>query len=115
MPEPDPFVTLTVTDASGVLLAALPNSDVQHRISAALAEIIVNMAVARWPDSGHGLTATRDQRLMLSAAIYRLLRREDPGSRLTGMRPHVTGSPRHCPGSALHGASFTGCSMPISK
>jgi hypothetical protein len=79
LPEPDPFVTLTVTDASGVLLAALPNSDVQHRISAALAEIIVNMAVARWLDSGHGLTATRDQRLMLSAAIYRLLRREDPG------------------------------------
>ena len=78
LPEPDPFVTLTVTDASGVLLAALPNSDVQHRISAALAEIIVNMAVARWPDSRHGLTATRDQRLMLSAAIYRLLRRERP-------------------------------------
>ncbi len=79
LPEPDPFVTLTVTDASGVLLAALPHADVQHRISAALAEVIVNMAVARWPDSSHGLTATRDQRLMLSAAIYRLLRRERPG------------------------------------
>jgi hypothetical protein len=79
LPEPDPFVTMTVTDASGVLLAALPNADVQHRISAALAEIIVNMAVARWPDSSHGLTATRDQRLLLSAAIYRLLRRERPG------------------------------------
>ena len=70
--EPDPFAT--VTDASGTLLAMLPNADVRHRISAAMAEIIVNMAVARWigPEDGRP-TATRDQRLVLSAAIYRLL------------------------------------------
>lgn len=70
--EPDPFAT--VTDASGTLLAMLPNADVRHRISAAMAEIIVNMAVARWigPEDRRP-TATRDQRLVLSAAIYRLL------------------------------------------
>jgi hypothetical protein len=70
--EPDPFAT--VTDASGTLLAMLPNADVRHRISAAMAEIIVNMAVARWigPEDSRP-TATRDQRLVLSAAIYRLL------------------------------------------
>ena len=77
LPEPDPFVTLTVTDAAGNLLATLPNADVRHRISAAMAEIIVNMAIAWWPpDQGHPPAATRDQRLVLSAAIYRLLRRE---------------------------------------
>lgn len=76
LPEPDPFVTLTVTDAAGNLLATLPNADVRHRISAAMAEIIINMAVAWWPDEGHVPTAARDQRLLLSAAIYRLLRRE---------------------------------------
>ena len=76
LPEPDPFVTLTVTDAAGNLLATLPNADVRHRISAAIAEIIINMAVAWWPDEGHVPTAARDQRLLLSAAIYRLLRRE---------------------------------------
>ena len=72
-PEPDPFAT--VTDASGDLLAMLPNTDVQHRISAAMAEVIVNMAVGRWigPEERRP-TATRDQRLVLSAAIYRLLR-----------------------------------------
>jgi hypothetical protein len=76
LPEPDPFVTLTVTDAAGDLLATLPSADVRHRISAAMAEIIINMAVAWWPDKEHVPAATRDQRLLLSAAIYRLLRRE---------------------------------------
>ena len=76
--EPDPFATFTVTDASGALLATLPNADVRHRIAAALAEIIVNIAVARLPDLGQtGISASRDQRLLLAAAIYRLLRSEN--------------------------------------
>jgi hypothetical protein len=72
--EPDPFAT--VTDAAGGLLPMLPKADVRHQISAAMAEIIVNMAVARWfgPDDMRP-TATRDQRLLLSAAIYRMPRR----------------------------------------
>lgn len=77
LPEPDPFSTLTVTDASGTRLSTLPNADVRHRIAAALTEIIVNMAEARLPDvGGPDFSADRDHRLMLSAAIYRLLRSE---------------------------------------
>lgn len=73
--EPDPFSSLTVTDASGDLLSIVPSADVRHWISAAMAEIIVNMAVARWVGpAGERPTATRDQRLILSAAIYRQLR-----------------------------------------
>lgn len=77
LPEPDPFSTLTVTDASGTRLSTLPNADVRHRIAAALTEIIVNMAEARLPDvGGPDFSADRDHQLMLSAAIYRLLRSE---------------------------------------
>jgi hypothetical protein len=72
--ELDPFAT--VMDAAGELLPMLPTADVRHQMSAAMAEIIVNMAVARWPGpSRERPTATRDQRLLLSAAVYRLLRR----------------------------------------
>ena len=77
LPEPDPFSTLTVTDANGTQLTTLPSADVRHRVAAALTEIIVNMAQARLPDvGGPDFSATRDHRLILSAAIYRLLRRE---------------------------------------
>lgn len=75
LPEPDPFGTMTVTSASGKLLPTLPGAEVRHRISAALAEIIVNMAATRLAKTADTLpTATRDHRLVLSAAIYRLLR-----------------------------------------
>ncbi|WP_300612794.1 hypothetical protein [Trebonia sp.] len=76
LPEPDPFSTLTVTDASGSPLVTLPGADVRHRVAAALTEIILN--VQAWlPDAGdRGFSATRDHRLLLSAAIYRLLRSE---------------------------------------
>jgi len=65
---------LTVTDADGTRLAPLRDADVWHAISAALAEIIVTMAVGvwPWPDKAHP-TADRDQRLVLSAALFRLL------------------------------------------
>jgi hypothetical protein len=77
LPEPDPFSTLTVTDAGGTRLSTLPNADVRHRIAAALTEIIVNMAEARLADvGGPDFSTERDHRLMLSAAIYRLLRSE---------------------------------------
>ena len=83
--EPDPFAA--VSDAAGNLLPLLPADDRRHQIAAALAEIIVNMAVAHLPgsmneppsgESADGqaalpLVATRDQRVLLSAAIYRML------------------------------------------
>jgi len=76
LPEPDPFSTLTVTDASGNPLVTLPNADVRHRVAAALTEIILN--VQAWlPTAGDGdFSAARDHRLLLSAAIYRVLRNE---------------------------------------
>jgi hypothetical protein len=76
--EPDPFAT--VTDATGDLLPMLPAADLRHYLSAAMAEIIVNMAVAHWPSPAKEVPpATRDERLLLSAAIYRLLRRSSSG------------------------------------
>lgn len=82
-PHPDPFAT--VADATGQLLPVLPDVDLRHQISAAMAEIIVNMAVAHWPgpkktaedasEAKDPPVATRDQRLLLSAAIYRMLGR----------------------------------------
>ena len=78
-PEPDPFITLTVMDPDGIPFATLPGADVRHRIAAALAEIVVNMATARWPDTGNPSPyAAWDQRLVLAAAIYRLLNGELP-------------------------------------
>ncbi len=73
----EPFSTLTVTDASGTLLMTLPRADVRHRLAAALTEIIVNVVAARHCDvSEQAFDASRDHRLVLSAAIYRLLRDE---------------------------------------
>jgi hypothetical protein len=76
LPEPDPFSTLTVTDVGGSPLVTLPNADVRHRVAAALTEIILN--VQAWlPSNGESnFSATRDHRLLLSAAVYRLLRNE---------------------------------------
>lgn len=74
-PESDPQSALAVMNAAGTPQATLADADVTHRIAAAITEIIVNMAVPRLPDSGNGhLSSIRAQRLMLSAAVYRLLR-----------------------------------------
>ena len=91
--EPDPFAT--VTDAAGQLLPMLPTADVRHQMSAAMAEIIVNMAISHWPDTGGQRPfASRDQCLLLSAAIYRLLRRGNivQQSITTGERAPETGA-----------------------
>ena len=89
LPEPDPFSTLTVTDTGGTRLPTLPNTDVRHRTAAALTEMLLYAAEARPPDGdGHGFTAARGHRLVLSAAIYRLLRREHvPAAVLEGTVP----------------------------
>jgi hypothetical protein len=67
----------TVTDAAGKPVPMMPTAELQHQISAAMAEIIAKMAVSYMPTVGQptaGAVATRDQRLLLSAAIYRVLR-----------------------------------------
>ena len=83
-PDPHPFSNLAVSDADGLPVAMLPSADVRHRIAAALTEIIVK--VDAWmPDAGGlGFTANRDHRLLLSAAIYRLLRNEHVPSPVLG-------------------------------
>jgi hypothetical protein len=72
--EPDLFTT--VTDATGKPVPMMPAADLQHQISAAMAEIIAKMAVSYRPPEPNQEqpVATRDQRLLLSAAIYRVLR-----------------------------------------
>ena len=89
LPEPDPFSTLTVTETGGTSLPTLPNTDVRHRIAAALTEMLLYAAEAWPPDGdGSGFTAARGHRLVLSAAIYRLLRREHvPAAVLEGTVP----------------------------
>lgn len=86
--EPDLFAT--VTDPAGRPMPMLPAVDLWHQVSAAMAEIIGKMAVSHLPSpapdqprtdhDGHRPEeppiATRDERLLLSAAIYRMLRRE---------------------------------------
>lgn len=86
---PEPFSTLAVTDAAGTLLMTLPRADVRHRLAAALTEIILNVVAARLSDiSDLTFAARRDHRLVLSAAIYRLLRDETvPAPLLNGDRP----------------------------
>ncbi len=83
--------TLTVTDAHGTDLSPVPQADVRHQVAAALAEIIVNFAFARLPVSdtpGASVqrpAAGRDQRLLLAAALFRLLSED------TGDSPATTG------------------------
>ena len=59
----------SVTDASGNLLPLLPADELRRQIASALAEIVVNMAAAHM----RGSESSRDERVLLSAAIYRLL------------------------------------------
>jgi hypothetical protein len=76
--EPDLFAT--VTDAAGNPVPMLPAADLQHQISAAMAEIIAKMAVSHMPaNPNESPIATRDQRALLSAAIYRMLRQGPDG------------------------------------
>jgi hypothetical protein len=79
LPDPEPFSTLRVTDGSGSPLMTLPRADVRHRVAAALTDIILDVAAARQADlreQGPTVSVTRDHRLVMSAAIYRLLRGE---------------------------------------
>ena len=132
--EPDLFAT--VTNAAGNLLPLLPADDLGHQTSAALAEIIVNMAVAHWPGlageqagadgeksrSQVSRLVTRDQWVLLSAGVYRILRhgpastgrpRLDPASAeravadvSAALRSHLAGQDGDSQGSGLAPATF---------
>lgn len=88
LPAPDPISTLTVTGADGVPLVILAHADVRHRVAAALTDIILKVAAALLPEISGRFSATRDHQLLLSAAIYRLLRAEHvPSAVLDGLEP----------------------------
>jgi len=66
--------SLEVRDASGDMLPALPPNEARRWMAAALAEIILNMAWAPVTEPVRRPAATREQRLLLSAAVQRVLR-----------------------------------------
>ena len=94
--DPDPITSLEVSDAAGSRVHKLPQAEVHQRLAAALAEIILNVMAARAqqvdPDpaagqngpSGSAGMMEREDKLLLSAAIRRLL----PG---TAERPSARG------------------------
>jgi hypothetical protein len=110
--EPDPFTGLIVTDAKGDLLPMVPIVDTRHWVSAAMAEIIVNMAAARWASADRNRptasrpVATRDQRLVLSAAIYRLLRNRSGHGPAADIRPNKRTEPRRAQQRSVPSASL---------
>ena len=89
LPAPDPISTLTVNGPDGIPLAIVAHADVRHRVAAALAEVILRVAEALLPEvSAERFGATRDHQLLLSAAIYRLLRAEHvPSAVVKGSEP----------------------------
>lgn len=70
--------TPVASDQSGNLLPALPQAEARRWLAAALAEIVLNLAPVRL-EPGHDDVLTRglarEQRLLLSAALYRVMRR----------------------------------------
>jgi hypothetical protein len=67
---------LTVVDSSGSLLAPMREADVWHAVSAALSEIFITIADNQWPwKEERRPGADRDQRVLLSAAIFHVLSR----------------------------------------
>ncbi|HTU72135.1 MAG TPA: hypothetical protein VMG38_01320 [Trebonia sp.] len=95
-----------VTGLDGSRLAPLPDGDTWHAISAALADVFVTMADALWPwpdEERPGVD--RDQRVVLSAAVFRLLSRGGEDWR-NGASGHANGRDR-VNGGADHGALST--------
>jgi hypothetical protein len=73
--EGDPIATLDVSDASGQRIHRLTQAEVRQRLSAALAEMILNVMTRRPQQTGPepGAVVQRTQKLLLSAAIRRML------------------------------------------
>jgi len=73
--EADPIATLEVSDAGGKRIHRLTQAEVRQRLSAALAEMILNVMTRRPQQTGPepGAVVQRTQKLLLSAAIRRML------------------------------------------
>ena len=70
----EPIASLDVSDATGARVTKMTQGEVHQRLAAALSEIILNVMANRpeQPVAGIG-EVDRDQKLLLSAAIRRLL------------------------------------------
>ncbi|GLY33625.1 hypothetical protein [Kineosporia sp. NBRC 101731] len=73
--EADPIASLEVSDANGQRIHRLTQAEVRQRLSAALAEMIINVMTRRPQQTGPepGAVVQRTQKLLLSAAIRRML------------------------------------------
>lgn len=73
--DADPIATLEVSDAGGKRIHRLTQAEVRQRLSAALAEMILNVMTRRPQQTGPepGAVVQRTQKLLLSAAIRRML------------------------------------------
>jgi len=69
--ERDPVTSMEVTDAAGARVSKAPQSQVHRRLAAALAELVLGRLPRGRPDGGSG--PTRDEQVLLSAALRRLL------------------------------------------
>lgn len=73
--EADLIATLEVSDAAGQRIHRLTQAEVRQRLSAALADMILNVMTRRPQQTGPepGAVVQRTQKLLLSAAIRRML------------------------------------------
>ncbi|GAB6900283.1 hypothetical protein [Kineosporia succinea] len=73
--EADPISSLEVSDAGGQRIHRLTQGEVRQRLAAALAEMIINVMTRRPQQLGPepGAVVQRTQKLLLSAAIRRML------------------------------------------
>jgi hypothetical protein len=83
----EPIASLEVSDAAGARVTKITQGEVHQRLSAALSEIILNVMASRpeQSETGIGGEVDRDQKLLLSAAIRRLL----PGTTAEEHEAHV--------------------------
>jgi hypothetical protein len=85
--DPEPITSLDVSDAVGARVTKLPQAEVHQRLAAALSEIVLNVMANRpeQAETGIGGEVDRDQKLLLSAAIRRML----PGTTALEHETHV--------------------------
>jgi hypothetical protein len=85
--NPEPITSLDVSDAVGARVTKLPQAEVHQRLAAALSEIVLNVMANRpeQAETGIGGEVDRDQKLLLSAAIRRML----PGTTAPDHGTHV--------------------------
>ncbi len=76
---PDPVTSLEVTDAAGARVPKVPQTEIQHWLGAAMAELLLNRmprGTLEWSPA-----ESRDERVLLAAAIRRMMSGRMPPGR----------------------------------